>query len=174
MRTVISLPNLFTLVRLPLAGAFLLADSTALRLVILGTASVSDFLDGWIARRTGHTTRYGALLDPITDKTFMLAAFTAFLVHGNISSREWGLLLARDWATAAGAIVAWWVPGLTPRDFQARKSGKVVTFLQLVAVLGLCLGHTWVRPMVVLVGSASIIAIADYTLALAWSVERRD
>lgn len=165
-------PNLLTAARFPLAVGFLAADSTGVRLALLGMASASDLLDGWLARRLGSTSRSGALLDPVADKVFMLAAFTAFLVHGEISVAQWGVLLLRDWATALGAAVALLVPGLTPATFQARMSGKVVTVLQLAAILALTLHPGQAALVTQIVGWASIACVADYTLALAWVLDR--
>ena len=170
----LSAPNLLSMIRFPLAVGFMASETTGMRLAILGMASASDLLDGWLARRFGRTTRSGALLDPVADKVFMLAAFTAFLVHGEISAAQWAVLLARDFATAIGAAVAWLIPGLTPATFQARMSGKVVTVLQLAAILALTVTSAWTGWVVLVVGWASILSIADYTLALAWALERSD
>ena len=170
----LSPPNLLTVVRFPLAVGFLATDSTGLRLAILGMASASDLLDGWLARRLGRTTQSGALLDPVADKVFMLAAFSAFFVHGEITAAQWAVLLLRDFATALGALVALLVPELTPSTFQARLSGKAVTVLQLAAILALTLAPHQAEAATVIVGLASVVCAADYTLALAWTLERRD
>lgn len=171
--SIFSIPNLLTIVRFPLAAGFLAAETMGMRLTLLGMASATDFLDGWLARRTGRTSRWGALADPVADKTFMLAAFTAFLAHAELTLGQWLTLLARDVVIAFGAIVAAVVPGLTPKTFQARMSGKVVTVLQLAAILALTMTSAVTGLVVMIVGWASIIAIADYTLALAWALERR-
>lgn len=172
-RTILLLPNLLSVARVPLALLFALAQTSAQRVLILGTASATDLLDGWLARRTGHTTRWGALIDPIADKTFVLVAFTTFVARGDLTLRELGTILARDIGTLAGALVAWFMPGLDVTDFKARMPGKVVTVLQLATLLVLCVEPRWQHPMVVAVGLASVIAIADYTLALALRLPRR-
>ena len=172
-RELLSLPNIVSASRVPLAAGFLLVETTPLRLALLGMASATDLLDGWIARRTGRTTRWGALIDPIADKLFVLAALSAFLIREDLSVREYAVLLSRDIATGIGALVALAMPGLDPRDFKARLSGKVVTVLQLLALLALCVAPQWMGAIVVVVGVASIVSIADYTLALAVALERR-
>ncbi len=101
---ILTLPNLLSIARIPLAVGFFLAQTTGLRLALLGMASASDLLDGWIARRMGRTSPYGALIDPIADKTFMLAAFTTFLRYHEVSAVQWGILLSRDFAVALGAL----------------------------------------------------------------------
>jgi CDP-diacylglycerol--glycerol-3-phosphate 3-phosphatidyltransferase/cardiolipin synthase len=162
----LTLPNAITLARLPLAVLFLFADSTAERLVILGVAAASDFIDGWVARHSGHTTRSGALLDPIADKTFVLAALTAFVQTGELSPGSYFLILSRDFATAIGFIVAWRLPGLDPGDFKARMPGKIVTVLQLAAILALSASPVAMRWLIPLIAVASAVAIVDYTLVL--------
>jgi CDP-diacylglycerol--glycerol-3-phosphate 3-phosphatidyltransferase len=162
----LTLPNAITLARLPLAVLFLFADSTAERLVILGVAATSDFIDGWIARRSGRTTRSGALLDPIADKTFVLAALTAFVQTGELSTASYFVILSRDFATAIGFVVAWRLPGLDPGDFKARMPGKIVTVLQLSAILGLSAAPAAMRWLVPLIAIASVVSIVDYTLVL--------
>ena len=162
----LTLPNAITLARLPLAVLFLFADSTAERLVILGVAAASDFIDGWVARHSGRTTRSGALLDPIADKTFVLAALTAFVQTGELSTGSYFIILSRDFATAIGFVVAWRLPGLDPGDFKARMPGKIVTVLQLAAILALSAAPAVMRWLVPLIAVASVVSIVDYTLVL--------
>jgi cardiolipin synthase (CMP-forming) len=162
----LGLPNIITLARLPLAVLFVLADTTTARLVILGLASASDFIDGWLARRFGRATKSGALLDPIADKTFMLAALTAFLRTAELSTGAYFVILSRDFATAIGFLVAWRLPGLDPTNFKARMPGKIVTVLQLGAILALTVSRSWMRWLVPVIGAASAVAIIDYTLVL--------
>lgn len=162
----LTLPNVITLARLPLAVLFVLADATTERIVILGMASASDFIDGWLARRFGRTTQSGALLDPIADKTFVLAALTAFVPSGTLSTPAYFVILSRDFATAIGFLVAWRLPGLDPRDFKARVPGKIVTVLQLAAILALTVEPRAMRWLVPIIGVVSAISIIDYTLVL--------
>lgn len=162
---VFTVPNLLSFARFPLAAAFLATDAVPARVALIGAASLTDVLDGWLARRQ-QTTRLGALLDPIADKTFVLVAISAFLITGELSVADYFIILARDFATAVGFLVAYLLPGLDPKDFKARMSGKVVTVLQLVTVLVLVLHAPQLRALVWLVGAASLWAIVDYTLML--------
>jgi phosphatidylglycerophosphate synthase len=127
---------------------------------------VSDFIDGWLARHVSRPTRSGALLDPIADKTFVLAALTAFVRTGELSTGAYFLILSRDFATAIGFVVAWRLPGLDPTDFKARMPGKVVTVLQLAAILALSASPGAMRWLIPLIGAASVVSIIDYTLVL--------
>jgi cardiolipin synthase (CMP-forming) len=161
----LTVPNLLSASRFPLAAAFLATDATPVRVALIGAASITDVLDGWLARRQ-QTTRLGALLDPIADKTFVLVAISAFLIAGELSTLDYFVILLRDFATAIGFLVAYLMRDLDPKNFKARMSGKVVTVLQLATVLALVLHSTLLRPLVWLVGAASVWAIMDYTLLL--------
>ncbi len=136
-----------------------------MRVALIGAASLTDVLDGWLARRQ-QATRLGAILDPIADKTFVLVAISAFLIAGELSTLDYFTILLRDFATAIGFLVAYLVKGLDPKNFKARMSGKIVTVLQLVTVLALVLHTVLLRPLIWLVGAASVWAIVDYTLLL--------
>ena len=120
---VLTVPNLLSLSRLPLAAAFLLVDGRSARVALVGLASLTDFLDGWLARR-GQTSQLGALLDPIADKTFVLIAISAFAIEGAVTAGEFVIVISRDLATAMGFIVAYLLRGLDPRAFKARWPGK--------------------------------------------------
>lgn len=166
-----TLPNLLSLARFPLAAGFVAARSVGVRAVLLAAASLTDFLDGWLARR-GQTTRLGALLDPIADKTFVLVAISAFLFDGTLSVRDYVLVLSRDFATVIGFLVAYVTPGLDAAAFKARLPGKMVTVLQLLALFALLLRPVLFPLLVPVIAVASAWAIADYTLALHRSRER--
>jgi cardiolipin synthase len=163
--SMLTVPNLLSASRFPLAAAFLATDATPVRVALIGAASITDVLDGWLARRQ-QTTRLGALLDPIADKTFVLVAISAFLIAGELSTLDYFVILLRDFATAIGFLVAYLMKDLDPKNFKARMSGKVVTVLQLATVLALVLHSALLRPLVWLVGAASVWAIVDYTLLL--------
>jgi cardiolipin synthase len=161
----LTVPNLLSASRFPLAAAFLATEQTPVRVALIGAASLTDVLDGWLARRQ-QTTRLGALLDPIADKTFVLVAISAFLIAGELSTLDYFIILLRDFATAIGFIVAYLLSGLDPKDFKARLSGKIVTVLQLATVLALVLHMPFLRELIWLVGAASVWAVVDYTLML--------
>jgi phosphatidylglycerophosphate synthase len=149
-----------------MAAGFLAARSTDVRVALIGAASLSDVLDGWIARRRGQVTRLGAMLDPIADRTFVLVAVMVFLARAEITRGEYFVLIARDLATAIGFLVARTVPWLRTVPFRARWAGKVVTTVQLATLVAVLLAPTAVPWFILGVGIMSAVSIADYTLAL--------
>ncbi|HUO51712.1 MAG TPA: CDP-alcohol phosphatidyltransferase family protein [Gemmatimonadaceae bacterium] len=163
---VLTLANLLSFARFPLAAAFVAVHDTTVRFWLIVAASATDLLDGWIARM-GTTTRFGALLDPIADKTFILFALSAFLFNGTLSTGNYFIILSRDLATAVGFLVAYYLPGLDPTLFKARGPGKVVMALQLAALFVLLLAPHDIMWVTIPLAAASLWAIVDYTLFLA-------
>jgi cardiolipin synthase (CMP-forming) len=161
-----SVPNVLSLSRLGLAAAFIAASGPYTRLGLVVVAGLTDYLDGWLARRSRSTTRWGAMLDPITDRIFVLSAVCVYLVEGVISTSSYFVIISRDLMTATGFIVARSVSSLRSVVFRARPAGKVVTALQLATLVALTIRQDLVAGLVVLLGIASVIAIVDYTLLL--------
>jgi CDP-diacylglycerol--glycerol-3-phosphate 3-phosphatidyltransferase len=162
----LTLPNAVSMSRLVLAAAFIALRAPSSRFTLLVVASVTDFLDGWLARRRHATTRSGALIDPIADRLFVLTALSTYLVEGAVSLGAYFTLLARDIATLIGFIVARSIPWLRAVEFRARWLGKIVTVLQLVTLVAVLIAPAAVPWLVLVVGAASAASIADYTLTL--------
>jgi CDP-diacylglycerol--glycerol-3-phosphate 3-phosphatidyltransferase len=165
-RTLVRLPNLLSCSRLVLAAGFVATGATEARVGLIGAAALTDFLDGWLARRANATSRWGALLDPIADRVFVLTVTGTFLFTGALSTGAYFILLMRDIATAVGFLVARTIPRLRSAKFQARLAGKVVTVLQLLTLAAVLAYPSALPALLALVAVASVISIADYTIAL--------
>jgi CDP-diacylglycerol--glycerol-3-phosphate 3-phosphatidyltransferase len=160
------LPNVLSFSRLLLAAGFVVADSGAVRVGLLGVAGATDFLDGWLARRVNAASRWGALIDPIADRFFVLTAVSTLLFNGSLDTAGYFILISRDLATAIGFLVARVVPWLRPVEFKARWVGKVVTVFQLLTLAAVMVAPRYEVPLLVIVAVLSAWSIADYTLAL--------
>jgi len=161
-----TVPNLVSSSRFVLAAGFLLAEGLAPRLGLIGLASFTDFLDGWLARRQQVTSRLGAILDPIADRVFVISVVVAFVASGDLTVWQAGLLLVRDVMTIIGWIVARSSPSLRRIPFRARWSGKVLTVVQLGTFLCVLLWRPAVTPLVLLSALLGVYATIDYTLML--------
>ena len=167
-RASLVLLNALSLSRLPLAAVFIVVTDLRLRALLVVVAAATDFLDGWIARHRGLATRWGALVDPVADRAFMVTAFIVCLLDGLIGPVELLLLLLRDIGTAIGFIVARLRPDMRAIELKARMLGKLVTALQLAVLLCVLLYAPLVRPLVALVALLSLASVVDYTRAV-WS-----
>ena len=124
--------------------------------VLWGVLSLTDGIDGWVARRQG-TTRSGAFLDPLADKVVVLGALIALVAKGII----WWLPVAIIAAREVGMSIYRSVVGRRGVSVPARTTAKVKTLLQDVAV-ALCLvpplaAHRTVLSAVVWVAAAMTV-----------------
>ena len=154
--------NAISLLRIPMGVAFILDTRTEIRVAILIAAAASDYLDGWVARTFGQATRTGEILDPVTDKLFVLSTLASYLRSGVFAGWELIVLLARDLVTACAFAIAALLK--LPVRFRARLSGKVVTTLQIATVFAATVLPQATRGAVLLTGAASAWAITDYLL----------
>lgn len=147
----LALPNVLTLVRLPLAALIWIAPgSVSWMLGILAAAAISDMLDGWVARRvrqhrweTSHHpgsfaagSGLGAFLDPLCDKIFVTSVLVALIVAYDPSIPLVLFIATREILMAPAMIVFATMEGPWKHgyDFTAGWQGKVTTVLQFIAV----------------------------------------
>lgn len=136
-------PNVVTALRFPLALAFpILAKSQLGALTVLAIAGATDLMDGWMARRSGQVTMTGAVLDPIADKTFVIAVAGTLFANGQIP--RWGIpcLLARE--ILEGPLLLWilmWRPPTgAVHEVHASALGKAATATEFAAMAAALLG----------------------------------
>jgi phosphatidylglycerophosphate synthase len=161
-----NLPNVISLSRVVLALAFVLVSERWDRIALIAVAGFTDFMDGWLARHDKSESTAGALLDPLADRIFVLVAISTYLVEGQLTTGQYFIFLTRDLATAAGFIVAKIIPTLRPAVFRARMLGKIVTVLQLIALVTIVVMPELTDLMVAAIGLVSVASIVDYTIAL--------
>ena len=130
------LPNLLSTLRLlaaPFAAWLIIAGHDTAALLVFAAAGASDGLDGFIARRWGFTSDFGAWLDPVADKLLMLMSFAALFKVGMTPLWLLVLVVARDLAI----IIAWLLVKLfaLPMQTKALFIGKLSTAIQLLYVL---------------------------------------
>ena len=135
------LPNLITIARILLVvpTAWLLIESRYVEaLVLMAVAGASDALDGWMARRFGWMSRFGAAMDPVADKLLVAVTFIVFTLQGHIPVWVAAIVLGRDAVimTGAGAYRLFF----EPIQFAPTFISKANTAMQIVALLMLLLG----------------------------------
>ncbi|HET9064276.1 MAG TPA: CDP-alcohol phosphatidyltransferase family protein [Gemmatimonadales bacterium] len=148
-------------VRLPLAVLFVLVDRFEVRLGALVLAALTDLGDGWVARRFG-ASRIGAVLDPIVDKLFMLAAFGVVLVSGRLAWPEVVAVLLRDIIASAAVLITLLIGVRPATTVPARIGGKAVTLLQLLTLLAFLVESPYLSQLAWATGAVSLYALWDY------------
>lgn len=108
-------------------------------LAIFLVAAITDFFDGWVARRYGKVTRMGALLDPIADKLLMSAAFISLVEMDPKHVPAWMvvIIIGREFAVSGLRSIAA-QQGVT---ISASPLGKGKMISQVVAISLLILGY---------------------------------
>jgi cardiolipin synthase (CMP-forming) len=161
-----TLANAVTAVKLPLAVVFPWSTrGTELELAVLLAAGLSDFLDGRIARSMGQAGGFGAVLDPVCDKIFLLTVVGTYLLQGRVSFWTLGIVALRDVYVLLASIVLLLTRAWRHLTMGARFLGKSVTFLQF-ALLCLVALELPYGPLLGLLLLVSVLACADYTTAL--------
>jgi CDP-diacylglycerol--glycerol-3-phosphate 3-phosphatidyltransferase len=180
-----NLPTLLTwlrilaipLVLLPfsaLLGSWSAPEKGLLAAVIFVIASVTDALDGILARRMGQTTQFGAFLDPVADKLLVCAALLVLLSLGRVDvwvalivvGREISISALREWMARLGAS----------RKIAVHSIGKIKTCAQMIAIpFLLYAGSDWINTTGVwLMRLAAILTLVSmiYYCAEAYKVIR--
>jgi cardiolipin synthase len=166
----LQIPNLLTLLRVPLAVAFHRAvgksRSGHAPLALLALAGLTDVLDGYIARRTGQDTATGAVLDPLADKFFALAVVSGLLRHRRLP--RWGAaaLLTREVLEAPLVLYMFYElkTGCAPPAGEVHASwpGKAATMAQYAAILAALEAPAALPALLVVAGAAGTVAGIAY------------
>jgi cardiolipin synthase (CMP-forming) len=127
------LPNLLTLLRLPLApwvAVCVLNAQYRLALVVLIAAGATDGLDGYLARRLQVISRFGALADPVADKVLLVTAYVSLGFAGLVPMWLLVVVLGRDLLILLLAGVA--LATASRIDLSPSVWGKLSTLVQMV------------------------------------------
>lgn len=166
-------PNILSTVRLAIASVFpFCPESWWVWLVVSG--GLSDFLDGWIARRWQAQSSLGGILDAVADKIFILVALITVSLSGRFAVWWVPALIARDLAVAFTAgYAAYYRLWESFHRMKPRWSGKVATAGQfLFLVVALLFPRTTMVILSVTV-CISVAAACDYGVLFIQALRQR-
>lgn len=164
--------NKLTLTRVVLIPVFLavlyldFACNQYIALAIFVLASVTDFVDGYIARRYDQVTDFGKFMDPLADKLLVMAAMVWFVAVGRFPAWAFLIVIAREFAVTALRLIA--VEG--GRVIAAAWSGKIKTASTMV---GICVMFLFPHPVVDAAVMAVIVLTTVYS-GVEYFVKNRD
>lgn len=166
----LNLPNFLTVVRILLVPVLVVAllgetGNDVLAAIVFAAASVTDALDGYLARSRNAITSFGKLMDPIADKLLVVAALFALVSLGRLEAwiamvivtRELAVTITRMVATAQGVIIP------------AAGWGKIKTMVQVAAIFFLIAFDPtplWVDLLVYAAVGVTVISGIDYFFGL--------
>ena len=164
-----NLPNKLTMMRVVLVPVFMIfaavshygtADFHAAYMLIAGVifaiASITDFLDGYLARKNHLVTDFGKFMDPLADKMLVMAAMCYFVECGQMPGWCLAIVLLREFAVSGMRLVA----VEQGRVIAAAWSGKVKTASTMVC---LCLMLVFQSNLLNVVCIAVIVATTMYS-----------
>jgi CDP-diacylglycerol--glycerol-3-phosphate 3-phosphatidyltransferase len=167
----LNIPNALTVARILLVPVLVVAlldqsgEGDVLAAVVFAAASLTDAMDGYIARARNSITDFGKLMDPIADKLLVIAALFALVELDRVAAwvamvivaREFAVTVTRMYATQQGIVIA------------ANYWGKAKTIVQVVAIFCLIAffpAPLWVDLLVYLAVAITIISGIDYFFGL--------
>jgi len=136
----INLPTALTLSRIVLIPFFVLAvyNHPITGALVFSIASITDFLDGYLARRSGQITKFGIIMDPLADKFLVISAFIVLVDMERLSALIAIILIVREFLITALRVVALSKDIVIP----AETGGKLKTGAQITSILCLILVGT--------------------------------
>lgn len=167
----INLPNVLTVLRILLVPVVVVAllDETPngdlLAAIVFALASITDWVDGYLARSRGSITTFGKLMDPIADKLLVVAALVSLVsldrlqawVAMVIIARELAVTMSRMAATGQGVVIS------ANRWGKAKTALQVLTIFLLIAVSG---SPTWLDVLVYVTVAVTVISGIEYFFGL--------
>lgn len=138
-----NLPNLLTLSRIPLMVMVVallhpwhnqpLSWASTIALILFLFGALTDWLDGWLARRLGQVSDFGKFMDALVDKIFTMGTFVSLLALGIVGI--WALfpillILSREFLITGLRLVA----AAQGKTLAAEKAGKVKTVMQITSI----------------------------------------
>jgi CDP-diacylglycerol--glycerol-3-phosphate 3-phosphatidyltransferase len=151
----LNLPTILTLSRIVLIPVFVFTvyHHPFYGAVIFSIASLTDFLDGYLARRSGQITEFGIILDPIADKFLVISALIVLVDIERLPAWIAIVIIVREFLVTGLRAVAFSKDIIIP----AEMGGKIKTASQIAAIL--CL---------IVMGSIFTIDLYDAGLVFMW------
>jgi cardiolipin synthase len=165
-RDLVLVPSLLSFTRIPLAMLFpFVLTSRPAALAILCLAGASDVLDGWYARRFGQATTTGAVVDPVTDKLFVLAVVTTLVIAHILPLMSVLLLSTRE--IGETPLIFWFFVNQRLRRARATKAaanlpGKLATGFQFLTIAAALLRARYTHEMLLMTAGAGAVAAVVY------------
>jgi len=165
-----SIANYITIFRILMIPVFLLlvtADPPQLTwsFIVFFFATISDAVDGIVARRTHTVTSLGKFVDPMADKLFIVSAFIALTALGRIPLWLALLVISRDVILSIGWVGLYIVTGV--KKIAPSIISKITTFFQMVTLGAALIALEYREVLFILAGFFTVISGVHYIIRTA-------
>ncbi len=168
------LPNIITLLRILLAISFIIAFLNShfyLSLILFSLAAISDFLDGYLARKWNSSSKLGAILDPAADKFTIISSYFLFYLLNIIPAYLAIIVIARDLLILFTVGICFL--GHVKLKFSPLFSSKINTTIQLIFIIIVITCKSFsinisLNILMWIVGFSTIYSGVDYLVKYRW------
>jgi cardiolipin synthase (CMP-forming) len=163
---VFNIPNLLSILRIALVPVFLwflLEQMFVSAITVLAIAGLTDFLDGYLARKLNQTTKLGKMLDPVADRLYIFATLLALSATGYVPWWLAGLVILRDLLMLFSMPI---LASLGYRSLPVHYLGKASTFALLYSFPLLLMGKIFEEAAFIITPAAWAFAL--WGVALYW------
>ena len=150
-----NIPNLLTLGRIVLIPVFILilciwnsVAGHAVAAVVFALASITDYLDGYLARKWKVVTNFGKFADPLADKMLVMTAFIMLVELGMVPAWIAAIIICRELAVTALRLLLVENGGTV---LAAAMPGKIKTFTQMFSIIFLLLHFSMIGTLLLYV-----------------------
>jgi CDP-diacylglycerol---glycerol-3-phosphate 3-phosphatidyltransferase len=164
----LNVPNALTVVRILLVPVLVVAllENTGggdlLAAIVFATASITDAVDGRLARARGSVTTFGKLMDPLADKLLVMGALISLVSLNRLAAWVAMVIIAREFAVTVLRVAAGTQQGVV---ISASPFGKLKTGFQVLMVMVLIAVHgrpAWVEVIVYVTVVITVLSGVDY------------
>lgn len=175
-----NLPNRITLIRILLVPVFIalfyIYKESYISGIIFAVASLTDFLDGYLARKNNQITAFGKFIDPLADKILVITALILFVENEILPALPVIIIVYREFAVSGFRLIAA-NKGVT---IAAGKSGKIKTVLQLIGIVAILFAnglHSFDRILqfgVVMIYLSVVMCIVSFVIYIKQNIHVLD
>jgi CDP-diacylglycerol--glycerol-3-phosphate 3-phosphatidyltransferase len=167
----VNVPNVLTVLRILLVPVLVVAllDQTPngdlLAAIVFAVASLTDAVDGWLARRRQWVTTFGKLMDPVADKLLVIGALLTLVSLDRLDAWVAMVIIAREFAVTALRMAATTYSVVVP----ANTYGKAKTVMQVAMVFALIVvpdAGAWLDALVYATVAVTVASGIDYAFGI--------
>ncbi|HEV3128516.1 MAG TPA: CDP-diacylglycerol--glycerol-3-phosphate 3-phosphatidyltransferase [Solirubrobacteraceae bacterium] len=168
----LNVPNVLTVVRILLVPVLIVAllektgGGDLMAAIVFAVASLTDYVDGWLARSRNWVTTFGKLMDPIADKLLIIAALIALVSLNRLAAWVAMVIIAREFAVTVLRVAVGTQQGVV---IAASLWGKVKTAVQVAMVISVIAVHghpLWLDLLIYATVLITVLSGADYFFGL--------
>ncbi len=156
-----NLPNSLTILRILLAPAVVwqvLTGQFRVAAILFAIAALTDFFDGWLARKWNQGSTFGQFADPVADKALLSGVFLAFGLVGAIPGWLVAVVLGRDAYLLLASLIA--MKWTSLREYRPTLVGKLHTAVQILYLVMLLVSEAVGSPKLHNLASLLVLPIA--------------